>query len=341
MPYLPVPPDLARRRLAARLAGLAALPLIPRAALAAGLANPALAADPATHLLVGYAAGGGADHIARLVADSLTADGVPIIVENRPGAAGQIALHEVARAVAGPRTLLLGTVGSVSIGPLLAAAPEPPATPLPPVAIVASTPHVLLVSAHAPQAQTLQERLAEARRRPGELAYASLGVHSSAHLVGELICQQAGVSMNHVPYPGSARALVDLQGGHVALLVSTLQAALPLMRQGRVRALAVTGAARSPLAPAVPTFDEAGVPGMRQDAWYGVLAAPSVPASVRNALALRFARLLQAPALRQRIGQDGAEPLGLTGGQAADYLARQREVWREAIARVGGRLAAP
>jgi len=333
MPFPPVPPDRARRRLThglAGLAGLAVLPLFPRAACGAD----------ATHLLVGYAAGGGADHIARLVADSLTTDGVPTIVENRPGAAGQIALHEVARATSGPRTLLLGTVGSVSIGPLLAAAPEPPATPLQPVAIVASTPHVLLASAEAPAAtQSLQARLAEARRRPGELAYASLGIHSSAHLVGELICQQAGVSMNHVPYPGSARALVDLQGGHVALLVSTLQAALPLMRQGRVRALAVTGAARSPLAPGVPTFEEAGVPGMRQDAWYGVLAAPSMSARACAALADRFSRLLRAPALRQRLGQDGAEPLALTGAQAADYLAREREVWRQAIGRVASRLA--
>lgn len=332
MPFPPVPPDRARRRLThglAGLAGLAVLPLFPRAACGADT----------THLLVGYAAGGGADHIARLVADSLTTDGVPTIVENRPGAAGQIALHEVARATSGPRTLLLGTVGSVSIGPLLAAAPEPPATPLQPVAIVASTRHVLLASAEAPATQTLQARLAEARRRPGELAYASLGIHSSAHLVGELICQQAGVSMNHVPYPGSARALVDLQGGHVALLVSTLQAALPLMRQGKVRALAVTGATRSPLAPTVPTFEEAGVPGMRQDAWYGVLAAPSMSPRACAALADRFTRLLRTPALLQRLGQDGAEPLALTGAQAADYLARQREVWRQAIGRVASRLA--
>lgn len=299
-------------------------------------------ADP-LRLLVGYAAGGGADHVARIVAESLSTDGESTIVDNRPGAAGQIALHEAARA-ARP-TLLLGTVGSVSIGPLLASSPEIPARPLHPLAIVASTPHVLLVAGDGTHwraddaRRALQQRLAEARRRPGETAYASLGVHSSAHLVGELMCRQAGVSMSHVPYPGSARALIDLQGGHVALLVSTLQASLPLMRQGRVRALAVTRRVRSALAPTVPTFAEAGIAGMLQDAWYGVLAASSVPGAHRTALSVRLARLLRDPALQRRLGQDGAEPLGLTGQDAIDYLARQRDVWRATITTVSDRLA--
>ena len=296
------------------------------------------------HLLVGYAAGGGADHVARIVADSLSGDGEATIVDNRPGASGQIAMHEAARAGAERQTLLLGTVGSVSIGPLLASSPEAPARQLQPLAIVANTPHVLLMAGDGTRTQpdqaraTLQRRLADAREHPGEIAYASLGIHSSAHLVGELMCRQAGVSMAHVPYPGSARALVDLQGGHVALLVSTLQAALPLMRQGRVRALAVTGHARSPLAPAVPTFSEAGIGGMFQDAWYGVLASPGVPETRRMALAARLTRLLRDPALRQRLAQDGAEPLSLTGQQAIDYLDQQREVWRQALAAVSNRL---
>ncbi|WP_153949401.1 tripartite tricarboxylate transporter substrate binding protein [Cupriavidus sp. U2] len=296
------------------------------------------------HLLVGYAAGGGADHVARIVADGLGADGEPTVVDNRPGASGQIAMHEAARAGADRQTLLLGTVGSVSIGPLLASSPEAPARQLHPLAIVASTPHVLLMAGDGTRSQpeqaraTLQRLLDDARERPGDIAYASLGMHSSAHLVGELMCRQAGVFMAHVPYPGSARALVDLQGGHVAVLVSTLQAALPLMRQGRVRALAVTGRARSPLAPAVPTFAEAGIAGMQQDAWYGVLASPGVPEVRRIALSARLARLLREPSLRQRLAQDGAEPLSLTGRQAIDYLEQQREVWRQALAVVSGRL---
>lgn len=360
-------------------------------------------------MLVGYGAGGGADHIARLLADSLTEDGALTLVENRPGAAGQIALNEVVRAGPQRQTLLLGTVGSVSISPLLPGAGAAPSaipeaasrsaaggaietmarttagvaagTPagasatdattararatagtgsgaagangdgaraqagLQPIAVVASTPHVLLVGGDggrfgsAEAIAALRARLAAARRRPGELAYASLGIHSSAHLVGELMCHEAGVTMTHIPYPGSARALIDLQGGHVAMLVSTLQASLPLMRQGRVRALAVTGRARSPLAPATPTFAEAGVDGMWQDAWYGVLAAPSVPQAQCAALSRRFQRLLLDAALQRRLGQDGAEPLGLTGARAIDYLDRQREVWRQAVALVSHRIA--
>lgn len=336
------PTSAVRRRLLAALGLTPALPLLPLLPLSGGWSR-AYAAQPVFHLLVGYGAGGGADHVARLVADCMTADGALTIVENRPGAAGQVAMHEVARAGNQRQTLLLGTVGSVSIGPLLtpAAQEAAPAT-LRPIAVVASTPHVLLMAgdgAHGDARTQLLACLARARQRPGELAYASLGVHSSAHLVGELMCHQAGVSMTHVPYPGSARALIDLQGGHVALLVSTLQASLPLMRQGKVRALAVTGHARSPLAPATPTFAEAGIDGMWQEAWYGVLAAPSVPATQCTQLSHRLQRLLRDASLRRRLGQDGAEPLGLTGAQAVDYLAAQREVWRQAVQRVSGRLA--
>ncbi|WP_121491685.1 Bug family tripartite tricarboxylate transporter substrate binding protein [Cupriavidus plantarum] len=383
-------PDVARRRLLAAFAGL---PLVGW--------SDAFAAEAMIHMLVGYGAGGGADHIARLLADSLTEDGALTLVENRPGAAGQIALNEVVRAGPQRQTLLLGTVGSVSISPLLpgagaaaSAIPEAASRPgaggaietmarttagasatdattararatagtgsgaagangdgaraqagLQPIAVVASTPHVLLVGGDggrfgsAEAIAALRARLAAARQRPGELAYASLGIHSSAHLVGELMCHEAGVTMTHIPYPGSARALIDLQGGHVAMLVSTLQASLPLMRQGRVRALAVTGRARSPLAPATPTFAEAGVDGMWQDAWYGVLAAPSVPQAQCAALSRRFQRLLLDAALQRRLGQDGAEPLGLTGARAIDYLDRQREVWRQAVALVSHRIA--
>lgn len=304
-----------------------------------------LAAAEPLRLLVGYAAGGGADHVARTVAESLSNDGEPTIVDNRPGAAGQIALHEAARTPAARPTLLFGTVGSVSIAPLLASALETPARALQPLAIVASTPHVLLTAADGAHwgaddaRRALQRWLAEARRHPGTIAYASLGIHSSAHLVGELMCHQAGVSMTHIPYPGSARALVDLQGGHVALLVSTLQASLPLMRQGRVRALAVTGREPSALAPAVPTFAEAGISQMLQDAWYGVLATPSLDKARRASLSMRLPTVLRDTSLRQRLAQDGAEPLGLTGVDAVDYLARQREVWRRTIAAVADRVS--
>ncbi|WP_454721274.1 MULTISPECIES: tripartite tricarboxylate transporter substrate-binding protein [Cupriavidus] len=324
------PAAAARRRQLGALAGLSAL-----AALGLHRA-PAHASEPACRLLVGYGAGGGADHVARLVADALSQDGCLTVVENRPGAAGQIALQEAARASAGRPTLLLGTVGSVSIAPLLARAPAA-GQPLLPLAIVASTPHVLLTSASA-ASMSLPGLLEAARRQPGQIGYASLGIGSSAHLVGELLCRQAGVQMTHIPYPGSARAMTDLQGGHVSVLFSTLQAALPLMRQGRLRALAVTGARRSALAPQVATFGESGIAGMAQQAWYGVLAPSSWAAPRRAALGARLGRVLAAPALHERLHADGAEPVALTGAAAQDYLAGQREVWQQAVALIGTRL---
>ncbi|WP_455286420.1 tripartite tricarboxylate transporter substrate binding protein [Cupriavidus necator] len=312
-------------------------------AAAGGIAGPRrVAAAELAHLVVGYAAGGGADHVARVVADSLAADGYPVLVENRPGAAGLVALRAVLRAQAERSVLLLGTVGSVSIAPLLSHQAVD-ADRLHAVAVIASTPHVLLTSGAvpaglAPDAE-LHARLERARREPGQSAFASLGTYSSAHLVGELMCRQAGVDMAHIPYPGSARALADLQGGHIGLLVSTLQAALPLLRQGKVRALAVTGERRSPLAPATPAFAETGIAGMYQAAWYGLLAAPGMLRSQHEDLAERLQRLLQGqPALRQRLRQGGAEPLALTGAAAAAYLAAQRQIWRETVAQVRPRL---
>lgn len=324
-----VPASWPRRRHLTQLGALAALGAGMRAAHATTLA---------CRLLVGYGAGGGADHVARLVADSLSEDGCFTIVENRAGAAGQVALQEAVRAPAQRPTLLLGTVGSISIAPLLA----PQAITvgaLQPLAIVACTPHVLLVAAPAASpGLRLPDLLAEARRHPGRLGYASLGVGSSAHLVGELLCRQASVEMAHIPYPGSARAMADLQGGHVQVLVSTLQAALPLMRQGRLRALAVTGSLRSTLAPEVGTFEEFGIAGMDQQAWYGVLAPMSWSVARRAALAGRLGRLLAGQALRQRLRTDGAEPVALIGADAQDFLARQRNVWHQAIELVGTRL---
>ncbi|WP_171518001.1 tripartite tricarboxylate transporter substrate-binding protein [Cupriavidus necator] len=308
---------------------------------AGGITPRRASAAELMHLVVGYGAGGGADHVARLVADSLSAPGSTLLVENRPGAAGLVALQAVLHAPAERPALLLGTVGSVSIAPLLSPQAAD-AGRLHAVAVIGSTPHVLLAGAAAPAAPppaaALHGWLEQARRRPGQIGFASPGMYSSAHLVGELMCRQAGVRMAHIPYPGSARALADLQGGHIALLVSTLQAALPLLRQNRVRALAVTGARRSPLAPDTPTFAEAGLAAMHHAAWYGVLAAPTVAAPARDALALRLHAALQRTALRQRLTQDGAEPLGWVGPAAADYLAAQRESWRDAVALVGTRL---
>ncbi|MDQ0143346.1 tripartite tricarboxylate transporter substrate-binding protein [Cupriavidus necator] len=196
---------------------------------AGGITPRRASAAELMHLVVGYGAGGGADHVARLVADSLSAPGSTLLVENRPGAAGLVALQAVLHAPAERPALLLGTVGSVSIAPLLAPQAAD-AGRLHAVAVIASTPHVLLAGAAAPAAPppaaALHGWLEQARRRPGQIGFASPGMYSSAHLVGELMCRQAGVRMAHIPYPGSARALADLQGGHIALLVSTLQAAL-------------------------------------------------------------------------------------------------------------------
>jgi tripartite-type tricarboxylate transporter receptor subunit TctC len=261
----------------ARRALLAATALLPLPALAQR-AWP----DRPLKLLVGYAPGGGVDIVARLLAEPLRqALGQPALVENRPGASAMIAAQAVARGANDGHTLLMAAAGEIAVNPALfkARMTYDPARELQPVALVAAFPNVIVAHPALP-ARTPAELLAHARAHPGQLSYASSGIGNPQHLAGEMLNRMAGTDILHVPYRGAAPALTDVAAGRVSLNFSSLGPALPLIRDGRLRAIAVTSRERMPQLPDVPALAE--VPGLQEYElvnWFGLFAPATMPAA--------------------------------------------------------------
>lgn len=251
-------------------------------------------------LVVGYAPGGPSDILARLVAKALADQlGQPVVVENRAGASGTIAVQSVVRAAADGQTLLFGTEVDLAIVPhLMTALPYDPRRDLRPVTAVAEQISVLVVRKSL-DVQTVADLVARAKLTPGALTYGSAGSGTPAHMVGALLEKVAAIRLNHVPYKGAGPALSDLLGGHIDAMFLGGQAALGPVRAGQLRALAVTGRKRSALLPGVPTFAEAGVVAAGLDAgnWLGIF----VPAATSQPVTERFARAWQQAAGQQEL----------------------------------------
>lgn len=284
-------------------------------------------------LEVGYPAGGGADALARLVARELGhVLGAQTVVENRPGSAGTIAAQYVARAPRDGYTLLIAATGAVTLAPLLDPhLPYSPETDLCPLALLGETPHVLLVRADSP-AKTLEDLIALSRSNPGEFSYASLGTGSSAHAVGALFADVAGIVVNHIPYRGSAPAINDLIGGHVSMMFGTLQATLPMIASGDVRALGVSSKVRSPLLPSVPTFAERGLERLTSTSWYGLFAPCGLPRSVAARLDDAVRDMISRPALAALLHADGNDFELVLGDDFRRFLLAERARWARAAA---------
>ncbi len=297
-------------------------------AAAAGSALPAWAQGGgagAVRIVVPFAPGGGNDVFARQLAKGLgELRRQPVVVENRPGAGGNLGTELVVRAAADGATLLLGHTGTVSINPALYPRLKFDARQdLAPVAMFASSPLVLVVPASSP-AKSVADLVAMARRDPGRLDYASSGAGTGGHLTGEMFAQQAGVKLSHIPYKGTAPALADLAGAQVQLMFSVLPPALALVQGGRLRALAVTTPERLAALPDVPTVAESGVPGLagfESTLTYGILAPRATPDAALRTLSAQILRVAAAPEFQSRLGVEGAVPLP---GDAAAYAARIR-----------------
>lgn len=259
-------------------------------------------------IVVPFPPGGAADGFARLVGGKLAeAWGQSVVVENKPGAGGQIATQAVATAPADGHTLLVVTVGHAVNPSLYPRLPYDTEKDLLPVAKLATVPSVLLVNPSVP-AQNVKDLLALAKARPGQLSYASSGNATTSHVSMALLASLAGVDLLHVPYKGSAPAITDLISGQVQLMIDPLVSATQHVRSGRLRALAVSSAHRSPLAPELPTLAEAGVPGYDFSAWFLLLAPARTPMAVVTRLNEQVARSLAAPDVRERYQTMGAEP---------------------------------
>jgi tripartite-type tricarboxylate transporter receptor subunit TctC len=324
---------MTRRCLAALLA----------AALAAVLAgtHPAAAQDFPTRpitLIVPYTPGGGNDAMARVVADKMSvALGQQIVIENRGGAGGSIATRQVARAAPDGYTLGLGGTGTLAIDPTLYPnVGYDPRKDFAPVGLIATSALIVLVNPSVP-AKTLEEFIALAKAQPGRINYASAGSGSGIHLGTELLAYMAGIKMTHIPYKGSAPALTDLIGGHVALYFSSLPPAVGLVREGRVRALAVTGPTRSKVFPDMPTVAEAALPGFEAVLHYGIVAPAGTPRPVIDKLNAAMRTALASRDVQARIDTDGAEVFASTPEQYAADIDREETKWSEIVRRSGAK----
>jgi tripartite-type tricarboxylate transporter receptor subunit TctC len=289
-------------------------------------------------LVVPYAAAGGNDAMARAVADRMGAAlGQQIVVENRGGAGGSIATRQVARAAPDGYTLGLGGTGTLAVDPTLYPnVGYDPRRDFAPVGLIATSAMVLLVNTQVPAA-TLQEFLALARNEPGRINFASAGSGSGMHLGTELLAYMAGITMTHIPYKGSGPALTDLIGGHVAVYLSSLPPAVGLVRDGRVRALAVTSLSRSKAFPDVPTVAEAALPGFEAVLHYGIVAPAGTPRPVVDRLNAAMRAALSSPDVLARLDTDGAEPFPSTPEQYAADIDREETKWSEIVRRSGAR----
>jgi tripartite-type tricarboxylate transporter receptor subunit TctC len=287
-------------------------------------------------LIVPYAAGGGNDVMARIVAEKMSRSlGQQIVIENKGGAGGSIATRQVAKAAPDGYTLGLGGTGTHAINPTLYPnVGYDPRKDFAPVGLIATSALVVLVNTSVP-ATTIGELIALARRDPGKLNYASAGVGSGIHLGAELFATMAGVKLTHIPYKGSAPALTDLVGGHVAIYFSSLPPAIALIREGKVRALAVTGPQRSALLPDLPTVAEAALPGYESVLHYGIVAPAGTPRPIVEKLNAAMQAALAEADVRERIIADGAEPLPGTPEDYAADIDREETKWSKVV-RVSG-----
>jgi tripartite-type tricarboxylate transporter receptor subunit TctC len=317
---------------------IATLRLFLGACLAVALAVAARADDfpsrPIT-LVVPYPAGGGNDLIARVVAEKMSAAlGQPMVIENRGGAGGTIATRQVARAAADGYTLLVAT-SSLAINPsIYPNVGYDPRADFSPIGLMAASQNVLLVHPTV-AAASVGELIARAREAPGRLTFASTGGGNSVQLAAELFASMAGITLTQIPYKGNGPALSDLLGGHVAIMFSPLPGAVGLVQDSKVRALAVTGARRSPRFPDLPTVAEAGLPGYESVLHYGIVAPAGVPHPIAERLSVALRSALDAPDVQQRLAQDGAEVLASTPEAYAADIAAEETKWSEVVRKAG------
>jgi len=288
-------------------------------------------------VMVGFAPGGPNDIIARAYSAQLTEGlGQPFVVENRTGAAGNLAAEAVARAVPDGHTLMLGSTGTNAVNPsLYAGLPFDPVRDLAPVSVVATSPSALAVHPKV-AAQSVRELIALAKAQPGKLTYASAGSGSSQHLSAELFKQATGVDIVHVPYKGAAPGITDLLAGQVDMSFAPVANVVPLAKSGKLRLLAVTGASRSEFAPGVPTVAESGVPGFDVTTWYAVFAPGATPAAIVARLNAELGKISRSPKLREQLTGLGIDAAASASpAEARAYRDAEVERWGKLVRALG------
>jgi tripartite-type tricarboxylate transporter receptor subunit TctC len=285
--------------------------------------------------IVPWPAGGGTDIFARAISDKLhQALGQPFVVENRPGASGNLGASMVARSTPDGYTIMIGTI-TLATNPALYQSLDFDATKdLTTVTLVAGVPHMLVVHPSVP-ANNVKELIALAKAKPGKMSYASAGVGSPFQIAAELFKESAGVDILHVPYKGGAPAVADVLGHHVDMTFANLVAVLPQAKGGQVRALAVTGANRSSAAPDVPTMAEAGLPGYEFASWFGVLAPAGTPPAIIKKLNTEIVKALRSPEISARLSEEGADLIAGSPEAFDAFLKSETAKWGKVIKAAG------
>lgn len=286
--------------------------------------------------IVSFPPGGSSDLVARAMAPRMAARlGQQVLVENRPGAGGNIGMDVVAKAAPDGHTIGLGAAGALSVNiSLLPSMPFDPLKDLAPVSMLAIIP--IVVAAHpSTPATDAKSLIAYAKSQPGKLSFGTTGNGSAMHLAGELMKQMAGFDMVHVPYKGSAPAAADLAGGQIPLAIVDLTSALPHIRSGRIKAIGVTSAKRSAVAPEIPTIAETGLPGFDAIGWFGVVAPGGTPPALIARLNAEVVEAMKAPEIRERLMAGGAEPQTSTPEEFAAFIQSEIPKWARVIRSAG------
>lgn len=289
--------------------------------------------------VVPYPPGGASDVTARLLGQKLSEIyGQPVLIENRPGANGNIALGEVARAAPDGYTILMGNVGPNAINAgLYKALPFDPLRSFAPITLTSTVPIVLLVSPSL-AVKDAKELIAHIRANPGKINFASGGNGSATHLTAEMFKSMAALDMQHIPYKGDASAMTALMAGEVAMTFATIVAAMPQIKSGRVKVIGIAAKSRAIALPEVPTISESGIPGFESTSWGGVLAPAGTSAAIVASLHSEISKILRMPDVREKIGGLGADIVGSSTAEFTDYLKAEIAKW-SAVIRTSGAAA--
>jgi tripartite-type tricarboxylate transporter receptor subunit TctC len=289
-------------------------------------------------LIVPYAPGGGVDIVARTTAQELTKRlGQQVIVDNRTGAGGNIGSETVAKAAPDGYTLLMASPANAINSSLYAKMPYDPARDLVAIGLVGSVPAVLVANRSLP-AHSIKQLIVLAKSKPGALTYGSGGSGTTEHLAGEMFKSAAGVDLLHVPYKGGAQVMVDLIAGQIALMFSNQLGVLPHINSGKMKALGVASAERSPVLPDVPTFPESGFPDLKVSVWWGVMGPAAMPKEIVTQLNREIVAALASPEMKDRLQSMSARPLGGTPEQFTAFFNEETTRWARVVKASGAKV---
>jgi tripartite-type tricarboxylate transporter receptor subunit TctC len=322
-----------------------------RAALAASLSLFVLGWLPASQafaqvypnrpitIVVGFTAGGSTDIVARMVADEMRKTwGQSVIVDNKSGAGGNIAANIVAKAKPDGYTLLVGSVGPLAINPTLyEKMPYDNIKDFTPVSLIVHVPNMLVVNPGPMPSRNVAEFVALARANPGKFFYGSTGIGTSAHLSGEQLKMMTGIEATHVPYKGAAAVNDVLSGNQGLFMFATIPSVIQFVRAGRLRGLAVTSLKRSASAPDIPTLAESGYPEFEASSWFGLLGPADMPRDIVNKLHAEIVRILKIAEIRDKLSQQGADPVGNTPEEFGAYIRAETSKWARVVRASGAK----